>query len=323
MIGVDLGTSTVRLSRLVRGEPQLIAVEPSVVAIDPNNNRVLAVGLAAREMEGKTPDTIVTRRPVRDGVIADVDAAAVLLQSLMNKAGRRLLKPGLQMCVPVRVTDVERRAFTEVASAAGCRAVRLVEEPVAAARGAGLSIDEPGGVMVVDVGGGTTNIAVLSMGAVVVGESVRVAGDRMDEALARFVRKRHNLMLGTGAVEAVKNRLGSAFPLRDNQRIDAQGRGLVDGLPRSLELSGEEVREALETCVGAILDGVKRVLEHTPPELSADIIGRGIHLSGGASQLAGLDRLVAETTGVPVYRVEDPVRCACLGLLAPLNAPQA
>jgi len=308
-VGIDLGTANVLLYVKGRG---LVAREPSVVALDRNAGKVLAVGTTALEMLGKTPSHIVAVRPLRDGVIANYQVTLTVLRYFLRKVSR-LRRPTVTLCVPAGVTSVERRAVREAAIAAGASRAWLIEEPLAAALGAGIDMTRPGGTMVVDLGGGTTDIAILSMGATVLSESIRVAGDRFDEAISRMLRRQYNLMVGERTAEALKIELGSAVPQATERRMEVSGRDLVNGLPRTVVVGSAEVREALLEPIAAILEAVRGVLERTPPELSADLLDRGIVLTGGGALLAGMDEVLRLATGVPVRVAEDPITCVALG----------
>ena len=311
-IGIDLGTATVIV--YVKGKG-IVLKEPSVVAIDKNNNKILAVGEQARQMLGRTPANIVAIRPLRDGVIADYEVTEIMLKYFINKVhGRNLFfKPTVVVCVPTEVTSVERRAVIEATLSAGAKRAFLIEEPMAAAIGAGLTVEEPGGNMIVDIGGGTTDIAVISLGGIVVGESLRVAGNKMDEAIVRYIKKNYNLAVGERTAEDVKIKIGNAFPDVESQTFELRGRDLINGLPKTITINSDEIREALEEPLSAIIDSVRSVLEKTPPELSADIIDRGIVLTGGGGLLNGLDKLIAKCTGMPVRIADDPVTCVAIG----------
>lgn len=311
-IGIDLGTASVLV--YVKGKG-IVLREPSVVAIDKNTDRILAVGEQAKQMLGKTPANIVAIRPMRDGVIADYEVTEAMLKYFINRVcgRRRLFRPSVMICVPAEVTSVEKRAVIEAALSAGAKRAFLIEEPMAAAIGAGLSVEEPGGNMVVDVGGGTTDVAVISLGGIVVSESIRVAGNKMDEALVRYVRKNYNLMIGERTAEDIKIKIGSAFPQQDPLIMDIRGRDLINGLPKTISINSEETRDALEEPLSAIVEAVKSVLERTPPELAADIIERGIVLTGGGSLLRGLDQLLSKATGMPVRVADDPISCVAIG----------
>jgi len=311
-IGIDLGTSSVLV--YIKGKG-IVLKEPSVVAIDKNDNKILAVGEQARLMLGKTPGNIMAIRPMRDGVIADYEVTEAMLKYFINKVcGRRLLfRPLVMVCVPAEVTSVERRAVLEAATSAGAKKAYLIEEPMAAAIGAGLNVEEPAGNMVLDIGGGTTDAAVISLGGIVVSQSIRVAGHKMDEAIIRYVRKNYNLMIGERTAEEVKIRIGSAYPMDENTGMEIRGRDLINGLPKTLTITADEVRESLLEPVSAIVDTVKAVLEKTPPELAADIIDRGIVMTGGGGLLRGLDLLLSPATGLPVRVADDPISCVAIG----------
>ncbi|ADU50300.1 rod shape-determining protein MreB [Thermaerobacter marianensis DSM 12885] len=312
-LGVDLGTVNTVVYVEGRG---IVLNEPSVVAVDRETGHVLAVGSEAHRMLGRTPGNIVAARPLRGGVIADFTATATLLKMLLKRAvPQRLgLRPRMVVCVPSGVTTVERRAVIEAGYEAGARKVYLLEEPVAAALGAGLAIHEPGGHMVVDVGGGTTDIAVLSLGGVVVATSTRTGGDTFDEAIVRYVKRQYNVLIGERTAEQAKIAIGTAVPPEgDGERFEVRGRDLVTGLPRTLHLSAAEVQQALEEPLAALLAALRGALERVPPELAADILHRGLVLTGGGSLLRGLDRRIADATGLPVVRPEQPLLTVALG----------
>jgi rod shape-determining protein MreB len=311
-IGIDLGTATVLI--YVKGKG-IVLREPSVVAMERDTKKVLAIGTEARRMLGRTPGNIVATRPLREGVIADYDVTEAMLKSFINKAcGPRLLsRPRVMVCVPAGVTTVEKRAVVEAAMQAGARQASLIEEPLAAALGAGLDIALPTGHMVVDIGGGTTDIAVLSLGGVVRSESVRVGGDKFDEAIVRYVKLKHNLLIGERSGEEVKITVGSAGCDSRNETTEVRGRDLMTGLPRNVQITSAETREALAEDVMAICDKIHSVLEATPPELAADIIEKGVVMTGGGSMLHGLDKVITARTGVPAYLADDPVSCVALG----------
>ena len=311
-IGVDLGTANVLV--YVKGKG-IVLREPSVVAIDKDSNRVLAIGEEARRMLGRTPGNIVAIRPLREGVIADYDTTESMLRHFIRKvAGKSLFfKPRIMVCIPSGVTTVEKRAVLEAAMQAGARKTYLIEEPLAAALGAGLDIAEPCGAMVVDIGGGTTDVAVLSLGGIVVSESLRIGGDRFDESLVSFVKKEYKIMIGERTAEEMKVQIGTAFPNSRNETMEVRGRDLLSGLPKTVRITSEETREALAEPVALIVQCVKSVLENTPPELASDIMDRGMVMTGGGSLLHGLDRLIQEETGIPTYLAEDPLSCVALG----------
>lgn len=311
-LGIDLGTANILV--YVRGKG-IVLREPSVVAISNKSKKVLAVGEEARLMLGRTPGNIVAIRPMSDGVIADYTTTLKMLEYLFQKVvGRNpIFKPRVLVCVPSQVTSVERRAVRQAALEAGAREAHTIEEPMAAAIGAGLPISTPGGNMVVDIGGGTTDIAVISLDGIVTSESLRVAGNRMDEVIMRHIKSVYSLMIGDRTAEEIKLKVGSAYPLEQELTLSVRGRDLVAGLPKTIEVSSIEIREALNEPVLAVVEKVKRVLEQTPPELASDIIERGIVLTGGGALLRGLDKLLNVATGIPVYVAEDPLSCVAIG----------
>ncbi len=321
-IGVDLGTATVLV--YIKGKG-IVLREPSVVAIDRDTNRIIAIGEEARRMLGRTPGNIIAIRPLREGVIADYDTTESMLRHFIEKvAGRSMFfKPRIMVCVPSGVTTVEKRAVLEAAMQAGARKTYLIEEPLAAALGAGLVISEPCGSMVVDIGGGTTDVAVLSLGGIVVSESLRVGGDKFDEALVRYIKKEYNIMIGERTAEEIKVNVGTAFPSGRNESMEIRGRDLVSGLPKTMRISSTETREALAEPISLIIECVKTVLEKTPPELAADIVDRGIVMTGGGSLLHGLDKLISQETGIPAYLAEDPLSCVALGTGKALESLEA
>ena len=311
-LGVDLGTSNLLV--YVRGKG-IVLREPSVVAINSISKKVKAVGEEARLMLGRTPGHIIAVRPMSDGVIADYTTTQKMLEYIFAKVVKRnrIFKPRVLICVPSQVTSVERRAVIQAAIEAGAREAYTIEEPMAAAIGAGLPISTPGGNMIVDIGGGTTDIAVISLGGIVASESLRVAGNRMDEVIIRHIKAAYNLMIGDRTAEDIKMRIGSAYPLEQEIQLSVKGRDMVAGLPKTIEVSSGEVREALAEPVTQIVEKVKRVLERTPPELAADIIERGVVLTGGGALLRGLDRLISAATGIPIFVAEDPLSCVAIG----------
>lgn len=311
-LGIDLGTANSLV--YVKGKG-IVLNEPSVIAIKRDTGEVLEVGEAAKRMVGRTPGNIVAIRPLRDGVIADFDTTQKMLHKFIRTAlkGRPLISPLVIVCVPSGVTEVEKRAVYDATKSAGARDAYIVEEPMAAAIGAGLSVEEPIGNMIVDIGGGTTEVAVISLGGIVTHRSIRIAGDEMDEAITNYVKKHYNLMIGERTAEETKKAIGSAYIQPNEEKIEIRGRDLVTGLPKTLELTATEVRESLAEPIRAIVDAVKSTLERTPPELAADIMDRGIMMSGGGSLLKGLDKLISEETGMPVHIAEDPLSCVALG----------
>jgi rod shape-determining protein MreB and related proteins len=304
-IGLDLGTSTVLI--YVKGEG-IVVNEPSLVAVNRDGTRILAIGRQALEMVGRTPDAIQVVRPMREGVIADFVVTEGMLHHFIGKVqGRqRIFKPEIMICVPSGVTSVERRAVTEAAISAGARQAWLIDEPLAAAIGAGLPIAEPRGNAICDIGGGTTEIAVISLSGMVVAHSIRVGGNRIDDAIATYLKRKHNLLIGERTAEDLKISAGSAVTMKEPLYAEVRGRDLVSGLPRSLEVSSNEVVEAIQEPLRLIVGAVRAVLEETPPELAADIFDRGIVLSGGGAQLRGLDRYIAMHTGIPTVVANDP-----------------
>jgi rod shape-determining protein MreB and related proteins len=298
----------------------IVLREPSVVAKDIRNNRTIAVGEEARQMLGRTPSNIQAIRPLRDGVIADFEVTEAMLNYFIKKVTRAgsfwsifRPKPSVVICVPAEITSVEERAVRDAAKLAGARSVEIIEEPMAAAIGAGLPIDGPSGNMVVDIGGGTTDVAVISLGGIVVSQSLRVAGNRMDESIVRHIRRVYNLMIGERTAEEIKLRIGSAHRLEPELSMEIRGRDLINGLPKTVKITSEEVRESLTEPIQSIIEAVKAVLEKTPPELAADIIDRGIILTGGGALLRGFDQLLSEITGTPVLVADDPLSCVAIG----------
>ncbi len=313
-IGVDLGTASVLV--YVKGKG-IVLNEPSVVAIDRDSGEIFAVGEEARKMLGRTPGNIVAIRPLREGVIADYDTTERMLRYFINKAcGKKFLfKPRVMVCIPSGVTGVEERAVRQAAMQAGARQAYLIEEPLAAALGAGLDISEASGSMVVDIGGGTADIAVLSLGGIVCSKSLRVGGDKFDDAIVRYIRREYNLMIGERTAEELKMKVGTAYPRgkMDNTSIEIRGRDLVSGLPKTITVTADEAYEALAEPVEQVVGAVKEVLEKTPPELAADIINKGIVMTGGGALLNGLDTLIREETGLPIHIAEDAISCVALG----------
>jgi len=310
-MGIDLGTATVLV--YIKGKG-IVLQEPSVVAIDRNTDKILAVGEEARSMLGRTPGNIVAIRPLKDGVISDFDITEKMLKYFIKKTiGKSIFKPRVIVCVPSGVTEVEKRAVLDACNQAGAKKTYLIEEPVAAAIGAGVELSKPSGSMIIDMGGGTTDVAVLSLGGIVVSKSIKIAGDKFDEAIARYIRKKYNVMIGLRSAEDLKISIGTAFPVEEENFVEVRGRNLVTGLPKNLTISSTDMLEALEETVTTVADAVHAVLEKTPPELSADISEKGIIMTGGGCLLKGLDKLVAKRTGVPVYIAEDPISCVAEG----------
>ncbi|HXX40145.1 MAG TPA: rod shape-determining protein [bacterium] len=311
-MGVDLGTANTLV--YVRREG-IVLREPSVVARRVDGGEVLAVGDEAKKMIGRTPGDIIATRPLRDGVIADFDTTASMLSYFIKRGlrGRSLMRPRVIVGIPSGVTEVEKRAVIDATLQAGAREAYLIEEPMAAAIGAGLPVSEPIGSMVVDIGGGTTEVAVIALGGIVTARSIRVAGDEMDEAIIQYSRKAYNLLIGERTAEDIKIKVGSAYPQKEDQSVEVRGRDLVSGLPRTVRMTGTEIREAMAEPIAAIVEAVKMTLERTPPELAADIVDRGIIMAGGGALLRGLERLLAEETGMPVMITEDPLSSVVLG----------
>ncbi|MBI5706713.1 MAG: rod shape-determining protein [Armatimonadetes bacterium] len=311
-IGIDLGTANILVYRRGKG---IVLQEPTVVAINVQNGKVLEVGVASRDMIGRTPCNIQAIRPLKDGVIADYTTTLKMLEFLLRKVcGRRMIfKPTVLICVPSGVTNVERRAVIQAAQEAGAGQAMTIEEPMAAAFGAGLPIASAGGNMVVDIGGGTTDIAVISLGGLVLSQSIRIGGNKMDEAIIKHVRNAYNLMIGEPTAEEIKIKIGSAYPLQQELRMEVRGRDLVAGLPKTVEVTSDEVREALLEPVRQIAEKLCAVLEETPPELASDIIERGITLTGGGALLRGLDRLLQSVTDIPVRVAENALHCVAIG----------
>lgn len=312
-IGIDLGTASVLVYIKGRG---IELQEPSVVALDMKTNKVLAVGEDARNMIGRTPGHIVAKRPLRDGVISDYDMTEQMLVHFIRKAmGKKgLSKPRVIVCIPCEATGVERRAVKDAALNAGARSVYLIEEPISAAIGAGVDIARPSGSMIVDIGGGTTDVAVISLGGMVVRSSIKVAGDKFDEAIMSYIRREHKVMIGERTAEELKKNVGCAFKRDEKVEMDVKGRDLVSGLPKNITITSDEMRVALKETVEAIADCVHSVLEKTPPELSADISEKGVIMTGGGSLLWGLDKLIEERTKVPVVIAEDAISSVALGI---------
>ena len=312
-IGIDLGTATTLV--YVKGQG-VVLCEPSVVAIDKFTNQILAVGEEAKRMLGRTPGNIIATRPMKDGVIADFDITEAMLRYFIRKVHRknRIVSPRVVIAVPSGITEVEKRAVKDSAERAGARnPVYLVEEPIAAAIGVGLPIHEPSGNMVIDIGGGTTEIAVISLSGIVFSKSIRIGGDEFDDAIMMHLKKSYNLMIGERTAEEIKIRIGSAYPMQEETTLDVKGRDILAGLPKTITITSEEIREALSEPLSTILEAVRIALERTPPELSADLIDRGLILAGGGALLRGLDKLISEETGLPVHVADDPLTAIALG----------
>ena len=311
-IGIDLGTASVLV--YVRGRG-VVLKEPSVIALDTDTNTIRAIGEEARMMLGRTPGNIVAIRPLRQGVISDYTTTEKMLKYFIQKAvGRKnFRKPRISVCVPSGVTEVEKKAVEDATYQAGARYVEIIEEPIAAAIGAGIDIGRPCGNMIVDIGGGTTDIAVISLGGAVVSNSIKVAGDDFDEAIVRYMRKKHNLLIGDNTAEDIKIKIGTAFKRPEIEYLEVTGRNLVTGLPRTVKVSSEETEEALRDTTGQVVEAIHSVLEKTPPELAADIAARGIVLTGGGSLLRGLEDLIAYKTGINTVTAEDPMTAVAIG----------
>lgn len=313
-LAIDLGTANTLV--YVKGKG-IVLNEPSVVAVQKTGTgkKILAVGHEAKNMLGRTPGSIVAIRPLKDGVIADFEITEAMLRYFINKAHNRrtMVKPRVIICVPFGVTEVEKRAVKESAESAGAREVFLIEEPMAAAIGAGLPISEPTGSMIVDIGGGTTEVAVISLAGIVFSKSVRVGGDKMDEAIVNYIRKKYNLLIGERTAENIKITIGTAFPDDNIEKMYVKGRDLVAGIPKTIEVTSEEVREAISEPINIIVEAVRVTLEQTPPELAADIVDKGIVLAGGGALIRNLDVLLREETGLPIMRADDPLCAVVLG----------
>ncbi|MFA4989710.1 MAG: rod shape-determining protein [Candidatus Omnitrophota bacterium] len=317
-IGIDLGTATTLV--YVKGEG-VVLCEPSVVAVERGTSHVLAVGEEAKRMLGRTPGNIVAIRPMRDGVITNFEVTEAMLRHFIRKVRHRRfqIRPRIVIAIPSGITEVERRAVKESAERAGARDVFLIEEPVAAAIGVGLPIQEPVGNMIIDVGGGTTEIAVISLAGIVFSKSIRIGGDEMNDAIVEYLKKTYNLMVGERTSEDIKIKIGSAYPLEEEMSLEVKGRDLIAGLPKTVTVTSEEIRESLQEPLRAILEVAKISLERTPPELAADLIEHGIVMAGGGSLLKGLDKLISEETGLPVHIADDPVTAVANGTGKVLN----
>ncbi|WP_213422849.1 rod shape-determining protein [Bhargavaea massiliensis] len=313
-VGIDLGTANTLV--FIKGKG-IVLREPSVVAKNVKTGEIVAVGNDAKNMIGRTPGSIIATRPMKDGVIADFDTTTAMIQYYLREAqkasGGTWKKPNVMICVPYGITSVEQRAVIDASRQAGAKDAFTIEEPFAAAIGANLPVWEPTGSMVVDIGGGTTEVAVISLGGIVTSESIRVGGDAMDQAIISYIRKTYNLTIGDRTAEQIKIEIGSAKVTEKPDKMEIRGRDLLTGLPKTIEISSEEIAEALKESITAIIDGVKKTLEHTPPELSADVMERGIVLTGGGALLANLDKVIAEETNMPVSIAEDPLDCVAIG----------
>ncbi|WP_321532557.1 rod shape-determining protein [uncultured Desulfuromonas sp.] len=314
-LAIDLGTANTLVYLKSKG---IVVSEPSVVAVQKDATgakKVLAVGVEAKKMLGRTPGSIVAIRPMKDGVIADFDITEEMLRYFIHKVHNRkaLVRPRIVICVPSGITQVEKRAVKESAESAGAREVYLIEEPMAAAIGAGLPITEANGNMIVDIGGGTTEVAIISLAGIVYAKSVRVGGDKLDEAVTQYIKRKYNMLIGERTAEQIKIEIGSAYAGEEEDTMDVKGRDLVTGIPRTITINSEEIRDALAETVNAIVEAVRVALERTPPELAADIVDRGIILAGGGAQLRNLDELLRRETGLPVMIADDPLSCVVLG----------
>ena len=317
-IGIDLGTANTLIYVRDKG---VVLREPSVVAVQAGTNHVLAVGTEAKRMLGRTPGNIVAIRPLRDGVIADFEVTEAMLRHFIQKVHNRrnMVSPRVVVAVPSGITEVEKRAVKDSATHAGAREVYLIDEPMASAIGVGLPVQDPAGNMIVDMGGGTTEVAIISLAGIVFSRSVRVAGDELDEALVQYMKRVYNLMIGERTAEEIKIKIGSAYPLEQETSMEVKGRDLVAGLPKTLTITSQEVREAMQEPINTIVETVRYTLERCPPELSADLVDRGIVLAGGGALLRGLDKLLMEETGLPVHVADDPLSAVVMGTGIVLN----
>ena len=321
-LAIDLGTANTLVH--VKGQGIVIR-EPSVVALNSATNEVQAVGEKAKQMLGRAPANIIAIRPMKDGVIAHFEVTEKMIRHFMEKAKnnkRTLVKPRVVVAVPSGITQVEKRAVRDSAESAGAREVFLLEEPMAAAIGVGLPVQDPTGNMIIDIGGGTTEVAIISMSGVVYSKSIRIAGDEMDEAIVNYIKRKYNLLIGERTAEEVKIQIGSAYPLEERLTMEVKGRDLVAGIPKTLIVTDEEIREALTETFGSIVEAVKIALERTPPELAADIVDKGVVVSGGGSLIKGLDILLKEATGLPITLADDPLSAVALGAGIILNDPK-
>ncbi len=317
-MGIDLGTANTLVHVKGRG---IVLQEPSVVALQKDTKTILAVGEEAKRMIGRTPGNIIAIRPLKDGVIADFEITQTMLKHFIGKANKNksFVKPRVVVCVPSGITEVEKRAVTDATVQAGAREAYLLEEPMAAAIGSGLPVDEPTGSMVVDVGGGTTEVAVISLGGIVSSRSIRIGGDEMDDAIIQHIKRSYNLMIGERTAEEIKMNIGAALSLNPEEETEIRGRDLVTGLPKTVSITSSEIHKALAEPVTNLIDAIKITLERTPPELSSDVMDRGIMLTGGGALLREFDKLVAEETGMPVHLAEDPLLCVVRGAGAALD----
>jgi rod shape-determining protein MreB len=311
-IGIDLGTTNVLVYLPKKG---VVINEPSVVAISTTDKKILAVGIEAKEMLGKTPDSIIASRPLKDGVIADYKTTEAMLRYFINKAlgGIRIIRPEVMVAVPAGITSTERRAVIDATMSAGAKAAYIIKEPIVAAIGANIPIGSPSGNMIIDTGGGTSEIAVISLGGIVACASVRIGGNKLDQAILEYTRRHHNLAIGERTSEDIKINIGSALPMDDPLTMEVRGRDMVTGLPRTIVMTTNDVVEAINNCLEGIIDTVKEVLHNTPPELAADVIDKGIIMSGGTSLLRNFDQLISKATGVPAYVADDALFCVAKG----------
>jgi rod shape-determining protein MreB len=311
-IGIDLGTTNILVYLPKKG---VVINEPSVVAISTTDKKIMAVGLEAKEMLGKTPDTIIALRPLKDGVIADYKTTEAMLRYFINKAlgGIRILRPEVMVAVPAGITSTEKRAVIDATMAAGAKAAYIIKEPIVAAIGANIPIGSPSGNMIIDIGGGTSEVAVISLGGIVACASVRIGGNKLDQAIIEHTRRKYNLAIGERTAEIIKINIGAALPMEEPLTMEVRGRDMITGLPRTITLSTNDVVEAIESCLEGIIDTVKDVLHNTPPELSADVIDKGIIMSGGTSLLRNIDQLISRATGVPAYIADDAYFCVAKG----------
>lgn len=321
-LAIDLGTANTLIN--VRGEG-IVLREPSVVALNSQTNEVMAVGMEAKQMLGRAPGSIIAIRPMKDGVIAHFEVTEKMIRHFIQKAHnnrKTLVRPRVVIAVPSGITQVEKRAVRDSAESAGAREVFLIDEPMAAAIGVGLPVQEPTGNMIIDIGGGTTEVAIISMSGIVYSKSIRIAGDEMDEAIVNYIKRKYNLLIGERTAEEVKINIGSAYPMEKSMSMEVKGRDLVAGIPKTLQISDEEVREALTETFGTIVESVKIALERTPPELAADIVDKGVVVAGGGSLIKGLDTLLKEATGLPITLAEDPLSAVAMGAGAVLKDPK-
>ncbi len=311
-IGIDLGTTNILVYLPKKG---VVINEPSVVAISTTDKKIMAVGIEAKEMLGKTPDTIIASRPLKDGVIADYKTTEAMLRYFVNKAlgGFRVLRPEVMVAVPAGITSTERRAVIDATMAAGAKAAYIIKEPIVAAIGASIPIGSPSGNMIIDIGGGTSEVAVISLGGIVTSGSVRIGGNRLDQAILEYTRRHHNLAIGERTAEEVKINIGAALPMEEPLTMEARGRDMVTGLPRTITMTTNDVVEAINSPLEGIIETVKEVLHNTPPELAADVIDKGIIMSGGSSLLRNIDQLISKATGVPAYVADDALFCVAKG----------